>query len=152
MTSADPAPETPALSERPSQPPTEQPSERPSERPSMQPPGQPAESPTAAPTAPPVATPDPTVVLEHPVPMIARATGDGIAVRNLPDLESSIVNGNDPGDVIVDEVRLRRGDEVVVFFGPVLADGYSWYEVMAGGTGPATYFRGWVAGEFLARR
>jgi hypothetical protein len=139
---------SPVPSERPSQAPVQRPSQQPSVRPSSEPAEGPSVTPTA-PSAPPVATPKPFVLVEHPVPMIGRVTADGVAVRNLPDLESGIVNGNDAGDVVVDEIRLRRGDDVIVFFGPVVADGYSWYEVMAGGTGPADYFRGWIAGEFL---
>jgi hypothetical protein len=146
--SADPLPSTPPVAQ-----PSEQPSQAPAEpvatpKPSQQADEDPTEQPSQAP-AEPVATPKPIVVIEHGVPIIARVTSDGVAVRNLPDLESAIVDGNDPGDEIVEQIRLRRGDEVVVFVGPVYADGYSWYEVMAGGTGPAEYFRGWVAGEFL---
>lgn len=128
--------EKPEATPRPTTPVgTPVPSEKPADRPSPQP---------ASPTAP-----SEPIVIEHPVPMIARVTHDGLAVRNLPDLESALVAGNLPGDRIVENIRLRSGDEVVVILGPVYADGHSWYEVVAGAVGPAEYFRGWVAGEFL---
>lgn len=146
--------------DEPSMPPSapaEQPSESPSERPSEQPvatprpsrPASPAETPTEQPTVAP--TPTPFVLVEHDLPMIGRVTADGVAVRTLPEVDAPIVNGNNPNDEVVDVVRLRAGDEVIVMVGPVMADGYSWYEVVAGARGPAQYFRGWMAGEFLER-
>ena len=143
--SADPSP-----SDRPAPvEPSDRPSAEPSVRPSTPPaPSQPVAEPDEDPSAPPVADPEPSVV-EHGVHFVARVTRDGVAVRNLPDLESGIVAGNLPDDGVVDEVRLSIGDEVLVLVGPVYADGYSWYEVIAGAVGPAQYFRGWVAGEFI---
>jgi hypothetical protein len=143
--SADPQPtDRPAPVE-----PSERPSADPSARPSREPSTPPAPSqPVAQPSAPSVADPEPSIV-EHGVHFVARVTRDGVAVRNLPDLESGIVAGNLPNDGVLDEVRLTIGDEVLVLVGPVYADGYSWYEVVPGAVGPAQYFRGWVAGEFI---
>jgi hypothetical protein len=143
--SSDPVPSVPPVAS-PSEQPTEVPATpavtpSPSERPSDQPGQVPAT---------PIATPTP-VVVEHEIPMIGRVNRDGVAVRTLPDLESGLVDGNDPDDRIVEKIRLRIGDEVLVVNGPIFADGYSWYEVVAGATGPAQYFRGFVAGEFLTR-
>jgi hypothetical protein len=154
-TAADDGAAAPSASDRPApsgpaQPP-EQPSERPSEEPSDRPSEQPSDAPAPSqPPSSPSGEPEPSVV-EHGVGIVGRVTGDGVAVRNLPDLDSSLVGGTLSGGGTLDEIRLRAGDEVLVLVGPVYADGYSWYEVMAGGRGPASYYRGWMAGEFLER-
>ena len=152
-TTANEPSEAPQPSNRPAPiQPSEEPSVEPSERPTQEPiapaPASPVVQPSNEPSAPPAADPEP-VVVEHGVHFLARVIRDGVAVRNLPDLQSGLVAGNLPNDESIAEVRLSIGDEVLVLVGPVYADGYSWYEVVAGGVGPAEYFRGWVAGEFI---
>ena len=145
---ADDGSASPMPSDVPSQPRSDRPSGQPAD-PSVAPTEDPSLGPSEEPLETPVPNPDPTVV-EHGVHIVARVTGDGVAVRNLPDLQSAIVDGTShDDDGIVENIRLRAGDEVLVLVGPVYADGFSWYEVVAGPTGPADYFRGWVAGEFI---
>ena len=134
-------------------------------------PSQPAEprdtprpSPSPTPVATPVATPAPSEapaapedphmpnVVRHEVPMIGRVTADGVAVRELPDLDAPLVTGGSAEDEYDEfpNLRLDTGHRLVVEMGPVFADGLSWYYVRDGGTGPI-HFLGWVAGEFLPR-
>jgi hypothetical protein len=147
--SANPQPTDRPAPVEPSERPSAEPSERPRHEPVAPAPSQPTAPPTEAPSAPPAVDPEP-VVVEHGVHFVARVIRDGVAVRNLPDLDSALVDATNDGEgSIVEEIRLRIGDEVRVLVGPVFADGYSWYEVVAGGRGPAYSFRGWVAGEFI---
>lgn len=106
---------------------------------------QPTEEPTAVPQPP-----APTVV-RHELPMVGRVTVDGVAVRELPDLQAPLVTGSSATDEYEEfpSLRVDAGDLVVVTLGPVYADGLSWYYVHPGG-GPVN-FLGWIAGEYLAR-
>jgi hypothetical protein len=98
----------------------------------------------------PTPTPQPAVI-RFVTGIIARVTGDGVAVRILPGLEQPMIPGYDFEGTAVDEVRLDTGDRVAVIWGPVLADGHTWYAVRHVETAePVTFAEGWIAADFLA--
>jgi hypothetical protein len=62
-----------------------------------------------------------------------------------------MIPGYDFEGTAVDEVRLDTGDRVAVIWGPVLADGHTWYAVRHVETAePITFAEGWIAADFLA--
>jgi hypothetical protein len=128
-------------------------------------PSRPSATPRPTPTPTPVVTPEPTAepsnapeqdphapaIVRHELPMVGRVTADGVAVRELPDLDAPLVTGTSTIDL--DEqypnLRVGVGQIVVVTVGPLYADALSWYHVHAE-SGPVS-FSGWIAGEYLAR-
>jgi hypothetical protein len=88
------------------------------------------ESPTGAPTATPEPTDaQPTPVVEAPDAIlpsgsIARVLVDGLRVRSEPSADASLVETLVSGDLVAVGFSHLRGD-----WGPVEADGYSWYPV-----------------------
>ncbi len=122
---------------------------------------------TPTPTPTPVATPSPSgtptptlapkpdaqkppviTLVEHTTPMIGRSLADGVNVRERPDLQAPTMRW-DNGDEVFD-VRLAADQLVVVRYGPLYADGESWYEVTSYGSQHMAFGYGWVAGRFLA--
>lgn len=111
-----------------------------------------------APTAPatpdsPVDSPEPS---EAPISVVriktgvhARVTADGVAVRLLPGLDQPLVTGHDFVDGDAPAIRLDAGHVVGVIWGPVLADGHTWYSVKPHDTGTVTFAEGWIAADFL---
>ena len=84
---------------------------------------------------------------------IVRVTGDGVRVRAGPSISADRVTTVDAGQL------LALGPALYEAFGPVEADGHSWYPVavldqatlpsLADGPLTTTTRGGWVAGEFL---
>jgi len=139
--------------------------------------GQPSPSlpatPTVTPSVPasPIVTPEPTAPSapatprspahspspsEAPVSVVriktgihARVTADGVAVHQLPGLGQPVVIGHDFVDGNAPEVRLDAGHLVGVIWGPVLADGHTWYNIKPGDTGTVIFDEGWIAADFL---
>ena len=117
----------------------------------------PEPTPPAAPASPstptdaPTPTSDPVVVVRFDTGNIARVTADGVAVRILPGLDQPMIAGYGFEGSAVDEVRLDTGDRVAVIWGPVLADGHTWYAVRHVETAqPITFAEGWIAADVLA--
>jgi hypothetical protein len=114
-------------------------------------------SPSASPTpiAPPSAdpsvapSPSPIEVVEHELPMVARAT-EGVDVRSLPSADAPLLEGDRYSDMARVEIRLEADQLVQVTLGPVVADGTSWYEIRATDGGDFNFENGWVPGEVLA--
>lgn len=81
----------------------------------------------------------------------ARATANGIAVRQGPGTDQPLISeeNTDTGEVL-EAVRLEAGDPVVIQLGPVRLDGFAWYWV-TDDDGDRISWRdgGWVAGEYL---
>lgn len=112
------------------------------------------ERPTVTPTPKPVATPTPApqpVVVRHTVPSIAQVTADGVNVRKAPSTSAPLLDGERLPDLTPIQVRVDAGQQVRINYGPVIADGESWYNVLAvGGTDIWIGGNGWIAGRFLA--
>lgn len=104
---------------------------------------------TPTPTAP-VPTVEPIEVVRFDVPSIMRVTGNGVAVRVLPGVDQPLVEGYHHEGYTIDGVRLKANDTVGVRWGPVFADGHSWYNVSFGDTDGVTFSEGWMAADFLA--
>lgn len=108
-------------------------------------PAAPSQAPTPTPTA------EPVVIVRIGTGTIARVTADGVAVRVRPGLDQPLIAGYDFGGVAVGEVRLDADDRVAVIWGPVLADGHTWYSVMHVETAePIIFSEGWISADFLA--
>lgn len=139
----------------PSVAPTDAPTPSPTAEPSVEPTAEPmpTTAPSVAPTPKPTATPAPTPiqVVAHDLPMVGRATVDGVNVRTLPSLHAPLISGEAHDLSKVPNIRLAKGDEVFVTLGPVFADGHSWYMVSQTDYGEVYFEGGWVAGEYLAR-
>ncbi len=128
------APSTPVA--QPSAPATPAPSEEPDE--------------TPAPTQPP-ATPEPSgnpVVVRVDPLTTARVTADGVALRVLPGLDQPLAVGYD-FEGGAPELRLSSGDTVAIIWGPVLADGHTWYSVRSVDAGTLTWDAAWIAADYL---
>ena len=105
----------------------------------------------ATPTDSPPPTPEPVVVVRIDTGTIARITADGVAVRVLPGTAQPFIHGYDFEGADIGEVRLDTDDRVAVIWGPVLADGHTWYSVRHVETAePMIFDEGWVAADFLA--
>jgi hypothetical protein len=145
--SANPDPvETPTPVASPSADPTPTPKPTPVVTPT------PVASPTVAPSPTPVATPAPAPIkiVKHETPMLGRSLADGVNVRERPDLQAPVLRW-DNGDGPSTEIRLAEGQVVGVIYGPLYADGESWYLVTSYSSGHNHFGYGWVAGRFLAR-
>ena len=105
--------------------------------------------PSAAPVVAPAPTRQPEVV-EFDLPMLARATDEGINVRSMPSLDAPLISGEGDDLQKVPDIRLGDGELVFATMGPVVADGISWYQVAAAES-EVHWERGWVAGQYLAR-
>jgi hypothetical protein len=144
------------------------PSQAPADQPAPTKPAEPMATPRPASSPAPIATPEPEpteepaeppvdrdphqpTVVRHELPMVGRVTVDGVAVRELPDLDAPLVTGSSTTDVDekIPNLRLDSGHIMVVTMGPLFADGVSWYYVHAE-SGPIG-FAGWIAGEYIAR-
>lgn len=155
---AQPTPsETPTPVASPSTDPTPKPTVKPVATPTPKPtpseaPAQPVATPTVAPSPKPVVTPspEPIQVVKHETPMIGRSLADGVNVRERPDLQAPILRWSN-GDEPLTEIRLAEGQSVGVIYGPLYADGESWYLVTSYSSGHNHFGYGWVAGRFLAR-
>jgi hypothetical protein len=107
----------------------------------------PTPAPSQAPEKP--SAPKPTIKLvEHETPMVGRSLADGVNVRERPDLQAPVLRWDNGDDVF--DVRLAMDQLVVVRYGPLYADGESWYEVTSYGDEHRAFGYGWVAGRFLA--
>jgi hypothetical protein len=134
---------TPAVTPEPTTEPTPMPTVAPTPRPTTAPTADPSPTPVVpSPTAAPI------VLVEHPVPMMGRALGDGVNVRERPTLSAPLVRGEGRDGSAVD-VRLRAGQTVWATFGPLYADGESWYLVSMIGPQDVSWHEGWVAGRFI---
>jgi hypothetical protein len=139
---ANPAEPTPPASPTPD--PTTQPSAEPPVTPT------PVATPVVTPT--PMPTPRPISVIEHELPMIARAIADGVNVRVRPGLDAPLLSGERYSDLSsVPNIRLAKGERVFATMGPILRDGESWYEVGKFDGGDIHWEFGWVAARFLER-
>jgi len=132
---ADPESSSPPPSSAPS--PTDTPSVEPS----------PSEAP--APTEQP--SPDPIEVVEFELPMIARATADGVEVHTVPGADAPLLIGEAFPDMNRVEVLLAADELVAVSLGPVYFEGTSWYQVSALDGGDKAFAYGWVPAESIAR-
>ena len=140
---------TPVATPDPSPTPTPTPVVTPAPVPSEAP-----ERPTVTPTPKPVGTPTPApqpVVVRHAIPSIAQVTADGVNVRTAPSTAAPLLEGERLPDLTPIRVRVDAGQQVRINYGPVIADGESWYSVVAvGGTDIWIGGDGWIAGRFLA--
>ena len=100
-----------------------------------------------APTPSPTPTESPIAVVRINTGVHARVATDGVPVRQRPGLDQPIVAGYDTAGADVPEVRLDAGQTVGVIWGPVLADGVTWYSVVPGDTGTLTFSEGWIAAD-----
>jgi hypothetical protein len=131
----DPASSSPPPSSAPS--PTDTPS------------GEPSPSEMPSPTEQP--SPDPIEVVEFELPMIARATADGIEVHTVPGADAPLLMGEQFPDMNRVEVVLAADELVAVSLGPVYFEGTSWYQVSAVDGGDRAFAYGWVPAESIAR-
>lgn len=148
--SADPTPSdqpspTPVASPSADPTPTPTPTPSPTPKPTVTPQPAPSDEP---PTATP--TPAPIQVVKHQTPMVGRSTADGVNVRERPDLQAPVLRWSN-GDGAPTEIRLAKGGSVGVIYGPLVADGESWYLVTSYTSGHNYFGYGWVAGRFLER-
>lgn len=135
-------------------------------------PATPTDAPSVAPS--PTATPEPTAPAptqpaspesptplpaptETPVGVVRITTGvhatvttDGAPVRQRPGVDQPLVVGYDTAGGQAPEVRLDAGQTVGVIWGPVLADGRTWYSVIPGDTGTLTFAEGWITADDIA--
>jgi hypothetical protein len=142
---ADP---TPALSPTETPTPTATPSPTPKPTPVMTPKPSATPAPSRVPEKPTAPTPQPITLVEHETPMVGRSLADGVNVRERPDLQAPVLRWDNGDDVF--DVRLAADQLVVVRYGPLYADGESWYEVTSYGDEHRAFGYGWVAGRFLA--
>lgn len=158
QTAANPEPSdtpTPTPVASPSSDPTPKPTPKPVKTPTPRPSETPAAPDAPKPTTKPVATPKPVAqpapiqVIEHPIPMLGRSLADAVSVRARPDLHAELAQILRDGRML--DVRLSKDQLVRVNYGPVYADGESWYHVQSYGDVPRPFAGGWVAGRFLAR-
>lgn len=129
---------TPPASESPA--PTQQPVASPSPDPSTEPSADPSTNPSAEPSGPATPTdepmPSPFVPADLGPDRIGRVVAtDGLRVRTLPTVGESSQRL---------EPTLDEGTTFYVVDGPVLADGYAWYQVDPYGGDAALPF-GWIA-------
>ena len=108
-------------------------------------PTQPA--PPASPPPSPAPTQTPVGVVRITTGMHATVSSDGVPVRQRPGLNQPIVVGYDTAAGDAPEVRLDAGQTVGVIWGPVLADGLTWYSVIPGDTGGLTFAEGWITAD-----
>lgn len=149
----------PEPSDTPTPTPVASPSSDPTPKPTPKPVKTPAPAPAASeapaasddpkPTPKPVTQPGPIQVIEHPIPMLGRSLADAVNVRARPDVQAELVQILRDGRML--DVRLGKDQLVRVNYGPVLADGESWYHVQSFDHVPLPFAGGWVAGRFLAR-
>ena len=132
---SDPESSSPPPSSAPS--PTDTPSEEP--------------SPSAAPSPTDQPSPDPIEVVEFDLPMIARATADGVEVHTVPGADAPPLIGEAFPDMDRVEVVLATDELVAVSLGPVFFEGTSWYQVSAVDGGDKAFAYGWVPAESIAR-
>lgn len=151
---ANPDPEeTPTPVASPSADPTPTPTPKPVVTPTPKPTvaPSPVAEPTASPTPAPVASPAPIPVVRHETPMLGRSTADGVNVRERPDLQAPVLRRTNDADGSSTPVQLAEGGSVAVIYGPLVADGESWYLVTSNTSGHNHFGYGWVAGRFIAR-
>ena len=112
---------------------------------------QPTEQPTASPTPDdsPSATPEEAVDFE--LPMIARATEDGVDVHARPSSDAPLLIGEQFPDMSRVEIRLAADERVSVTLGPLVSEGISWYQVSSVDGGTTAFAFGWVSADVLAR-
>ena len=79
----------------------------------------------------------PAVAATAEVGEAAMVAVDGLSYRDAPGLETGILD------------LLPYGTEGLLTDGPVLADGYTWWEFTLAGSVGTGALPGWVAGEFL---
>lgn len=116
----------------------------------VQEPERPATTPTPKPVATPTAPPQP-VGAGHAIPSVAQVTADGVNVRTAPSTTAPLLDGERLPDLAPIQVRVDAGQQVRINYGPVIADGESWYNVAAvGGSDIWIGGDGWIAGRFLA--
>lgn len=149
----------PEPSDTPTPTPVASPSSDPTPKPTPKPVKTPAPTPAASeapaasddpkPTPKPVTQPGPIQVIKHPIPMLGRSLADAVNVRARPDVQAELVQILRDGRML--DVRLGKDQLVRVNYGPVLADGESWYHVQSFDHVPLPFAGGWVAGRFLAR-
>ena len=120
----------------------------PTPTPSDQPP---AESPTPSPSESPSPPATPGDVVEFELPMIARATEDGVDVHARPSTDAPPLTGEQFPDMNRVDIILAADERVSVTLGPLVAEGVSWYQVASVDGGPTAFAFGWVSAEFLAR-
>ena len=111
----------------------------------------PAESPTPSPTPAESPSAAPEEVVEFELPMIARATEDGIDVHARPSADAPLLTGEQFPDMNRVEIILAADELVSVTLGPLVSDGTSWYQVASVDGGSTAFAFGWVSGELLAR-
>lgn len=113
----------------------------------------PAQSATETPSASPSAYPAPSQAAESEVAIFA-STVDGLRLRAGPNLAAQPLShrctGNyvqlpaDPTDC-TDPIAIDAGRKMVVFAGPVAADGFNWYLGVLTGREPGADQLGWAA-------
>lgn len=106
------------------------------------------------PSVSPDAAASPPEVVVFELPMAARTTTDGVAVREAPSADAPLVSGERYSDpATVPDVELAAGEPVISTLGPVFADGESWYQVTAASDGGEwlNWGAGWVPGRHLTR-
>lgn len=141
-----PSPSQPAAPSGPTDPtPEPSPSEAPSEAPSHEP----SEPVPATPAVTPVPTEKPITIVRIDMPVLARVTADGVAIRVLPGLDQPLIEGFDRDGGTVPEVRVSEGDIVAVAWGPIFVDGHTWYAVQYADDSDSRFGEGWVAADFL---
>ena len=109
----------------------------------------PSADPSPAPTTDP--SPSPIEVIEYELPMIGRATEDGVEVHSLPSADSPLLTGERFPDMERVEIVLAADELVAVALGPLFSDGTSWYQVSSVDGGPTAFAFGWVSAEYLSR-
>lgn len=148
-TDTDPTPTpTPIATPTPVATPTATPRPTPKPTPVTKPKPSATPAPSRAPEKPDAPKPPVVKLVQHETPMVGRSLADGVNVRELPDLQAPILRWDNGDDVF--DVRLAADQLVVVRYGPLYADGESWYEVTSYGDEHRAFGYGWVAGRFLA--
>lgn len=136
-----PSPSQPAAPSAPTDPTSEPlPSGAPSDEPSEQPA-------PATPTETPGPTDEPAEIVRIDMPVLARVTSDGVAVRVLPGLDQPLVDASGPDGQTIRGLRLPAGERVGVAWGPVFVDGHTWYAVQP--VDDPSWGEGWVAADFI---
>jgi hypothetical protein len=111
----------------------------------------PTESPTQSPSPEGSPSVTPGEVVEFELPMIARATEDGVDVHARPSADAPLLTGEQFPDMNRVEIILAADELVSVTLGPLVSEGTSWYQVASVDGGPTAFAFGWVSAEFLAR-